>query len=113
MTRQIRVTVSVGLPNRTINGMMSITCKDVPEQFKQDAMGLAINVMQQMLNDPDNSFLAVAVPIAGTEQVTLSLVAKSVVQTIDVNSAIFIDEPAFIDEPEHVSTVKEEEEKKR
>lgn len=93
MTRQIRVNVNVGLPNKTVSGMMIITCKDVPEQFEQDAMGLAVNVMQQMLNDPDNSFLAIAVPIPSTQNVTLSLVAKTAVQTIDVNSAVFVDEP--------------------
>ena len=103
MTRQIRVNVNVGLSNRTISGMMSITCKDVPEQLEHDAMGLAVNVMQQMLNDTDNSFLAVAVPITGTEQVTLSLVAKLAVQSIDVNSAMFVDES--------VAEVKDEEEK--
>ena len=93
MTRQLKVNVNVSWPNRSISGIMSITCKDVPEQFEQDAMGLAMNVMQQVLNDTNNSFLAIAVPITGTEQVTLSLVAKSAIQTIDVLSAAFIDEP--------------------
>lgn len=103
MTKQIRVTVNIGLSNKTINGMMSITAQDVPKQLEQDAMGIAVNIMQQMLNDTDNNFLIVAVPVTGVEHPTLSLVAKSVVQTIDINAAMFIDEP--------IAIIKDEEEK--
>ena len=104
MTKQIRVTVNVGLSNRTINGMMSITAQDVPKQLEQDAIGIAVNIMQQMLNDATNNFLVVAVPVTGIDHPTLSLVAKSAVQTIDINSAVFIDEP--------VAIIKDDEEKK-
>lgn len=104
MTKQIRVTVNIGLSNRTVNGMMSITAQDVPKQFEQDAMGIAVNILQQMLNDSDNRFLAVAVPVSGIDNPMLSLVAKSTVQTIDINSAEFIDEP--------IAIIKDDEEKK-
>lgn len=104
MTKQIRVTLNVGLSNRTINGMMSITAQDVPKQLEQDAMGIAVNIMQQMLNDTNNNFLTIAVPVTGVEHPTLSLVARSAIQTIGINSAMFIDEPVVI--------IKDEEEKK-
>lgn len=104
MTKQIRVTVNIGLSNKTINGMMSITAQDVPKQLEQDAMEIAVNIMQQMLNDTNNNFLTVAVPGACHCHPGLSLVAKSAVQTIDINSAMFIDEP--------IAIIKDEEEKK-
>lgn len=107
MTKQIRVTVNIGLSNRTINGMMSITAQDVPKHLEQDAMGIAVNIMQQMLNDSDNSFLAVAVPVTGIDHPMLSLVAKSAVQTIDINSAAFIDEPVAIIKDEEETKVNE------
>ncbi len=93
MTKQIRVTVNVGLSNRTINGMISITAQDIPKQLEQDAMGVAINVMQNMFNDTNNNVLVIAVPVTGMNNPTILLVAKSAIQTIDINSATFIDEP--------------------
>ena len=107
MTKQIRITVNIGLSNKTINGMMSITAQDVPKQLEQDAMGIAVNIMQQMLNDAANNFLVVAVPVTGIDRPMLSLVAKSTVQTIDINSAAFIDEPVAIIKDEEETKVNE------